>query len=109
LLAISRAFGDTQFKEVGQEGTENGLVISVPEIYSEIITPMTEFAIIATDGLWDVINPQKAVQFVRMKLSKQRDLQNAAKELTLEALKRGSIDNVTVLLIAFHMKESSDG
>ena len=48
LLAISRALGDTQFKST--EGPS--LVVSTPDVHTEIITPMTEFAILATDGLW---------------------------------------------------------
>eukprot|EP01037_Dinobryon_pediforme_P042265 gene42265-52522_t len=54
ILAVSRAFGDTEFKGEEVTGQVTGsLLIAEPEIYSEIITPMTEFAIIATDGLWD--------------------------------------------------------
>lgn len=48
LLAISRALGDTQFKSV--DGPS--LVVATPDVQTEVITPMTEFAIIATDGLW---------------------------------------------------------
>ena len=55
ILAVSRAFGDTEFKGEEVTGQVTGsLLIAEPEIYSEIITPMTEFAIIATDGLWDM-------------------------------------------------------
>ena len=56
ILAVSRAFGDTEFKgeEVTAGKVAGRLLIAEPEIYSEIITPMTEFAIIATDGLWDM-------------------------------------------------------
>lgn len=78
------------------------LVTAVPEIYSEVITPQTEFALLATDGLWDVLSPQAAVSFVRGQLARHADLQRAAREMALEALQRGSIDNVTVVLLAFH-------
>lgn len=56
ILAVSRAFGDTEFKgeELVAGKVAGRLLIAEPEIYSEIITPMTEFAIIATDGLWDM-------------------------------------------------------
>lgn len=78
------------------------LVIALPDVHSEIITPMTEFGIVASDGLWDVLSPQAAVNFVRNKLTKSKDLQIASKDLVMEALGRGSVDNVTVLLISFH-------
>ena len=61
----SRAFGDISFKT----GTDSK-VVAIPD-KCEVITPMTEFAIIASDGLWDVMNPQLAVNFVRKMLSKQ--------------------------------------
>ncbi len=113
ILAVSRAFGDTQFKEfvdgASQTVIQNGIVISQPDVYSEIITPKTEFGIIATDGLWDVMAPQVAVSFVMARLAKDRDLQRAAKDLTLEAIARGSVDNVTVLVLTFHTTVNTDG
>jgi serine/threonine protein phosphatase PrpC len=80
-------------------------VISTPEVFSELITPMTEFAIMATDGLWDVMTPQMAVTFVRNMLHKHRDLEEAARSLTKEAITRGSVDNVTALVMSFHFSE----
>ena len=139
-LAVSRAFGDTQFKEVlstatasapvGTPGKEKGkltgasvkekekekekelpntCVIAVPEVLSEVITPMTEFAVVATDGLWDVMQPQLVINFVRKLLLSRKgyDLQEASRELATEAIARGSVDNVTVLLMSFHMPPPS--
>jgi serine/threonine protein phosphatase PrpC len=107
LLAISRAFGDTQFKPDREESDApaEGLVISRPEVYSEVITPKTEFAVMATDGLWDVMTPQMSVTFVKNMLHKHRDLEEAAKALSREALARGSVDNVTVLIMSFHFSD----
>jgi protein phosphatase 2C family protein 2/3 len=113
VLAVSRAFGDTRFKNTnswreGHAHVAEGPVIAVPDIYSEVCTPHTEFCIIATDGLWDVMNPQLAVNFVRTKLSKKYDLQECAKELVMDAVRnRGSVDNVTVVLLSFHMNSDS--
>jgi len=66
---------------------------------------MTEFAIVATDGLWDVMTPQMAVTFVRNMLHKHRDLEEVAKGLSQEAITRGSVDNVTVLIMSFHFSD----
>ncbi|KAJ1431026.1 phosphatase 2C-like domain-containing protein [Ochromonadaceae sp. CCMP2298] len=111
LLAITRAFGDTQFKAERDEQnptmSQNDLVISRPEIHSEVITPMTEFAVVASDGLWDVMTAQAAVTFVRRRINEHRDLEAAARELTNEALKRGSVDNVTALIMTFHFAGES--
>jgi serine/threonine protein phosphatase PrpC len=103
VLAISRAFGDISFKYEGPSSAYGtGPVSCVPDIVSEVITPMTEFAIIASDGLFDVVSYQEAVNFVRKRLAKKVDLSVISKELTDEAIKEGSIDNITVLLISFH-------
>ena len=85
-------------------GLTAGPVIAVPDVYSEVCTPHTEFCIIATDGLWDVMTPQQAVNFVRTKMSKKVELQACAKDLAMEATKkRGSVDNVTVIVLWFHL------
>jgi serine/threonine protein phosphatase PrpC len=50
------------------------------------------------------MSPQLAVNFVRTKLSMKCDLEDCAKELVFEAIKnRGSVDNVTVVILSFHM------
>ncbi len=41
------------------------MVISDPEIRVEELTPKDQFVIIATDGLWDVVSDQKAVNIAR--------------------------------------------
>lgn len=108
VLAISRAFGDTQFKcspfsDTSIASSQPSLVIAEPEVHVELITPKTEFAILATDGLWDVMIPQFAVTFLRSRLLMHGDLQRATKELLGEALNRGTIDNVTVIVLTFNM------
>lgn len=51
------------------------------------------------------MSPQVAVSFVRRYLMKQQrnSLEGAAQRLTAEAVSRGSVDNVTALLIAFNI------
>ena len=105
LLAISRAFGDTQFKS---ESDVSGPVVAIPDIVSEIITPMTEFAIAATDGLWDVIEPQAAVNFVKKKILKKQNFATIVQDLVDEALDRGSVDNVTAIIIMFHLDKKDN-
>jgi serine/threonine protein phosphatase PrpC len=108
VLAISRAFGDVSFKYEGPSSVYGtGPVCCQPEITSEIITPMTEFAILASDGLFDVIKSQNAVNFVRKRIAKKVDLSHIARELTEEAIREGSVDNITVLIIIFHAAFSS--
>lgn len=106
MLAISRALGDTQFKGVDGQPT---LVIATPEVQTEVVTPMTEFAILATDGLWDVMEAQDAVHFVRKRLGKKIDIQVIVKDIVAEALHRGSVDNVTAIIVVFNINNPSPG
>ena len=114
-LGVSRSFGDIQFKNYdpsltsayGADG-ESGIwgkgqqVISRPEFRTFVVEPSYEFIIMASDGLWDVFNCQEAVNFVRQQLSATRDLNKAAQELINKAVSRGTQDNTSVLILAFH-------
>ncbi|XXG80241.1 hypothetical protein AAC387_Pa09g1158 [Persea americana] len=55
-LAMSRAFGDFELKQYG--------LISIPEISYHQITQRDEFIIVATDGVWDVLSNEEAVDIV---------------------------------------------
>ncbi|KAF8025452.1 hypothetical protein BT93_F2324 [Corymbia citriodora subsp. variegata] len=85
-LAISRAIGDLHLKEY---------IISEPEIKTCRITPDCEFLIMASDGLWDKVSDQEAVDLV----SKQRNLQESCKKLVELACSKGSMDDITVMLV----------
>ena len=53
------------------------------------------FIILACDGLWDVMEDQQAVDFV---LRYQHERNDISQHLVNEALRRGSTDNVTVVV-----------
>jgi serine/threonine protein phosphatase PrpC len=101
VLAISRAFGDTAFKD--ENHIDSSLVVSSPEIYSEIVTPMTEFCVIASDGLWDVMEPQAVVNYIRDRINEKIGIETIIKDLVEESIEIGSIDNVTVIILIFHL------
>ena len=99
-LAISRSFGDVQHKEPGGPTT----VVATPEIFIEPVSQTEEFLVIATDGLWDVMSSQQVVNFVRTRLNEHRDLARVARELTDEALRNSSVDNVSAIVVAFNQQ-----
>lgn len=70
-----------------------------PELVSEPLRAEDEFAILATDGLWDVMSPAEAVQLARAELRAYEDAQLAAEKLVQTALRRKLDDNVTVNLV----------
>jgi serine/threonine protein phosphatase PrpC len=109
VLAVSRSMGDFDNK-VG--------VIHTPDI--QHILGDQKFIVIATDGLWDVMNNQQVIDFVlyalfdmvknntfqiRSRTKKEKD--NIAYRLAEEAIRLGSEDNITII-IYFIDKEITD-
>jgi len=92
VLAVSRAFGDRLLKRY---------VVAEPEIQEEKINDDVEFLVLASDGLWDVVSNQDAVTMVQ----DVQDAEEAAKRLTDEAMKKGSADNITCVVVRFHHNE----
>eukprot|EP00903_Cladosiphon_okamuranus_P018574 g17097.t1 len=130
VLAVSRSFGDAQHKD----GSSPAL-IATPELRSESVAcsysagspsgaegggvgggdgsgGVLEFVILASDGLWDVVEDQEAVNFVRLRLAENDgNLSVAATELTKLALDQGSVDNSGLELEAIerqHFREASN-
>ncbi|GFP91964.1 probable protein phosphatase 2c 44 [Phtheirospermum japonicum] len=77
-LAVARAFGDENLK---------AHLSSEPDICNVCIDASTQFVILASDGLWKVMNNQEAVDMVRP----IKNPQAAAKRLTTEALTRKNL------------------
>lgn len=115
-LAVARALGDLYLKE-GSGVNRKRSVIPDPEITSFRTQADDEFIIVASDGLWDVMASQPAVDMVREQLSKAIPGGTSAsgamsKEIVQDHLSRiadmmanhasknlGSSDNVTVQLL----------
>lgn len=98
ILATSRALGDYPLKD-------KKLVIADPDILTfnlEDHKPM--FVILASDGLWDTFSNEEAVAFIKERLNEP---DYGARSLTLQAYYRGSLDNITVLIINFKEMQMS--
>ncbi|GMI81408.1 hypothetical protein like AT5G26010 [Hibiscus trionum] len=55
-LAMSRAFGDFVLKNHG--------IIAVPDVFRHRLTPNDQFIVLATDGVWDVLNNNQVATIV---------------------------------------------
>ncbi|KAF3948978.1 hypothetical protein CMV_025091 [Castanea mollissima] len=86
LLAVSRAIGDLHLKE---------WIISEPEIKRLRLTSDCQFLIMASDGLWDKVNDQEAVDVVL----REKNLMMSCKKLVDMSFSRGSMDDITVMVI----------
>ncbi|CAD6248089.1 unnamed protein product [Miscanthus lutarioriparius] len=96
VLAVSRAFGDKLLKQY---------VVADPEIKEEVVDSSLEFLILASDGLWDVVTNEEAVAMVKP----IQDPQEAANKLLEEASRRGSSDNITVVIVSFQDGTTATG
>ncbi|KAH9781639.1 protein-serine/threonine phosphatase [Citrus sinensis] len=85
-LAVSRAIGDLQLKE---------WIISEPETKRLSLTSDCEFLIMASDGLWDKVNAQEAVDVV----SRNKSSMESCKNLIDISSSRGNMDDITVMVI----------
>ncbi|GFY94902.1 protein phosphatase 2C family protein [Actinidia rufa] len=99
-LSMSRAFGDYCVKDFG--------LISVPEVTQRHITGNDQFVVLATDGVWDVVSNQEAVDIV----SSTPDRAKSAKRLVKHAVrgwkhKRQGIamDDISAICLFFHSSQ----
>ncbi|KAJ8618728.1 hypothetical protein MRB53_014914 [Persea americana] len=85
-LAVSRAMGDVHLKE---------WVISEPETNKLPLTSDCEFLIVASDGLWDKVTNQEAVDVVL----RHKNSIESCKMLAEISSSRGNKDDITVMVV----------
>jgi serine/threonine protein phosphatase PrpC len=97
IFSISRALGDKDFKI----GPLEGILSTEPDIFEVSLTNSDYFIIMASDGFWDVISNDEAVVLTVHYFSRFSvyNLGKVTKELVNEAVRRGSTDDITVLVL----------
>lgn len=114
-LAMSRAFGDFIFKQNEDLSAEDQAVTCKPEVYHrDVSSQYDEFLVLATDGVWEVLEPQQVVDFVRIRLAKRQNLQSIVMDLVDECITDDVMneegigcDNITCTIIILHHDEKS--
>jgi len=100
-LGVTRAIGDLYFKDTEYVQNKKSGLIAVPDIVKRELTQQDQFLLLCSDGFWDVITPEEAVQGV---LNIIHEDSNSICKVLLELSNiRNAIDNVTVMLIKFNM------
>ncbi len=87
VLATSRGFGDRELKKV---------VSAEPEIRHRTLMEGDDYLVLASDGIWDVLSNQVVADIV----ARSAGCRAAAAAVTDEAMRRGSMDNVTAVVIS---------
>ncbi|XVF88251.1 hypothetical protein PTKIN_Ptkin19aG0034600 [Pterospermum kingtungense] len=103
-LGVTRAIGDWHLKGMKEMGEKTGPLIAEPELKMITLTKEDEFLIIGSDGMWDVFTSQNAIDFARRRLQEHNDVKLCCREIVEEAIKREATDNVTVVLVSFHVE-----
>lgn len=86
-LMISRAFGDWEFKEYG--------VICEPHVNKIEINKGCKYVIIASDGVWDVVED---IEAYTLSLSANNSL-DLCRTIVKRAIEKGSKDNISCFVI----------
>jgi len=93
ILAVSRAIGDFALKPY---------VIPDPDISLTILEPHHHIIVMASDGIWDMMQNKDCVQQVKLNLAKLKSPQKAATEVVKVVAKQGGIDNMTCMVICLN-------
>ncbi|GMH36818.1 hypothetical protein BSKO_04691 [Bryopsis sp. KO-2023] len=94
-LAMSRALGDVLAHQVG--------VISEPELRAHDVTSEDVFLILASDGVWEFIDSQSAVDII----AQHSSVEDGCRQLVDEAYQRwlteeeGVVDDITAVVVKF--------
>jgi len=115
VLEVSRAFGDIRFKKY---------VTSTPDIMKCTLTENDRYIIMACDGLWKGFTVQEAVSYIDNILEDEDEgkedeitaseavvdgrFERACASVASEAVRRGSSDNVTVVLVRILRTHTAD-
>lgn len=86
IIAIARSLGDKELEE---------LVSASPYISKTKLSSDDKRLILACDGVWDVISDEDAAGLI----SEVKDPHKASEILKDEALRRGSTDNISVMVV----------
>lgn len=91
-LAVSRGIGDAHLKP---------WVVPEPDTTTLPVDARCEFLVLASDGLWDKVGEQEAVDVARPLCCTGGQLSAACRRLVELATSRGSTDDITVLIVSF--------
>ncbi|CAI4221096.1 unnamed protein product [Auanema sp. JU1783] len=101
-LAVSRAFGDFEYKSSLELKPVQQLVSPEPDVY---ILPRNvendEFLLLACDGVYDVMENEELCDFVRNRLRVQDNLESVCNDVLDACLWKGSRDNMTAIVVCF--------
>ena len=91
ILAVSRGLGDFDLKSKG--------LSCQPHIFKKLIDHNSNYCVLASDGVWDVLKLDEV-----SKLIKNQKIEDMAKKIVETAIKKGSEDNISCIVIELNKK-----
>jgi len=106
-LALARALGDFDFKKNHSLTPDKQIITSNPDVTVHDITEDDEFFVLACDGIWDCLNSQHVVDFVRREIAQEKPLGRICENMMEHCLAPDThgaqgigCDNMTILIVA---------
>ena len=105
-LAVSRAFGDFEYKLNTTLAPDEQAIVAVADVRVHARDPNSDmYLILACDGIWDVMDNETVTNFVLDQIKVRMDtmdvvLPEVGDALLRESLNLGSRDNMTTVLVA---------
>ncbi|KAI0304431.1 phosphatase 2C-like domain-containing protein, partial [Multifurca ochricompacta] len=106
-LALARALGDFEFKKNYSLTPDKQIITSNPDVTVHDITEDDEFFVLACDGIWDCLNSQHVVDFVRREVAQGKPMGRICENIMEHCLAPDThgaqgigCDNMTILIIA---------
>ncbi|KAG7024014.1 putative protein phosphatase 2C 48, partial [Cucurbita argyrosperma subsp. argyrosperma] len=96
-LSLSRSFGDFCVKHFG--------LISMPDVTQRSVTNQDLFVVLATDGIWDVVSNQEAVQIVHSTVDREKSARRLVDYATGAWKRRRpgiAADDMSVIVLFLH-------
>ena len=94
-------------RSIGDLASKGNGIISEPEITSRVLRHEDKFVILATDGVWEFVSSQEAVDIVK-EVWAQGKSEACCEKLLVEAQRRwedeGVVDDITVLVAFINVK-----
>ena len=91
ILAVSRGLGDFDLKSKG--------LTCQPHITKKLIDHNTNYCVLASDGVWDVLSPDEVA-----KITQTHKIDEMAKEIVETAMDRGSEDNISCIVVELNKR-----
>jgi len=100
ILAVSRAIGDSRYKERTDLPPEEQRVISVPAI-TRVDVGKNDFLLLCCDGVFEGLSDEEAITFIKKEMEQTSDTGVILSKLLYLALEKKTKDNLTAILVQF--------